>query len=165
MKIRREAQADAEGVHQLHLAAFETDEEATIVDRIRHEAAPIVSLVGVEGDRVVGHILFSPASVDGVFGTGLMVLGPMAVLPDRQRKGLGSRLVEAGLDECRGLGCSGVVLVGHPEFYPRFGFEPASRRGLVLGFSVPDEVFMVCESVPGSLREISGLVGFHAAFD
>ncbi|MGH8638095.1 MAG: GNAT family N-acetyltransferase, partial [Burkholderiales bacterium] len=91
-------------------------------------------------------------------------LGPMAVIPYLQRQGIGTRLVRAGLDECSRLGYRAVVVVGHPEFYPRFGFVPARTFGLRSEFDVPDEVFMAVELIPGALASAAGTVRYVPEF-
>lgn len=88
----------------------------------------------------------------------------MAVLPAHQRKGIGSALVRKGLDQCRIMGCSGAVVLGHPEYYPRFGFVPASRYGIRCEYDVPDEVFMLIEFQPGLLQGVTGQVIYDEAF-
>jgi putative acetyltransferase len=85
-------------------------------------------------------------------------------LPGRQKQGIGSRLVEAGLDECRRAGFDVVVVLGHPEYYPRFGFRPASIFGLRSEYDVPDPVFMAMELTPGAAMGVQGLVRYHEAF-
>ena len=94
----------------------------------------------------------------------ILGLAPTAVRPDRQRQGIGSQLVRAGLDAARKTGAAAVVVVGHARFYPRFGFVPASRFGLTCEYDVPDEVFMALELVPGFLAGPGGLVQYHPAF-
>ncbi len=162
--IRREGEGDRAGVYAVNAAAFETADEATLVDVLRESAEPVVSLVAEENGRIVGHIMFSPVTIAGHPDLKVMGLGPMAVLPERQRTGIGSLLVKRGLEECRKLGCGAVVVLGHPWFYPRFGFVPASRFGLTCEFDVSDEVFMALELVPGYLRSRSGTVFYHEAF-
>ena len=164
MLIRAERDVDRATVHTLNTAAFPTPAEADLVDALRREVRPLVSLVAERDGSVVGHILFSPVSLEGRSDLRIMGLAPMAVTPDRQRSGIGSALIRAGLDECRRLGFSAVVVLGHPEYYPRFGFSPAVRYGIRSEYDVPDEVFMALELVPGCLRGPSGTVRYHAAF-
>ena len=150
-------------VHALNVAAFGQPGEANLVDALRAQARPTVSLIAEENGDVIGHILFSPVTVGGHRGL-LMGLGPMAVAPSRQRRGIGSALVLMGLAECRSVGAQAVVVLGHPEFYPRFGFIPADRFGLRCEYDVPHEAFMALELCPAALGDISGTVRYHAAF-
>lgn len=127
-------------------------------------AEPLVSLVALDEGAIVGHILFSPVTVDGHPELLLMGLAPMAVAPEHQRRGIGSALVEAGLTACKALGATAVVVLGHPEYYPRFAFRPASGWGLVSEYDAPDEAFMALELRDGALRGVSGTVRYHPAF-
>jgi putative acetyltransferase len=164
--VRRETTQDVGAVRVINKRAFERTEEADIVDALRGVAHPQVSLVAESDGRVVGHIFLSPVTIesgDSIFDA--MGLGPVAVLPELQRKGVGSELVRRGLEECGRLGRQVVVLVGHPHYYPRFGFAPARARGLEIAFEgVPDEAFMVVELAPGALRGVSGTVRFRPEF-
>jgi putative acetyltransferase len=162
--VRAEKDSDQEAIRAIHAAAFATPTEATIVDTLRQQAQPIVSLVAEESGEIVGHIMFSPVSLSGNQDRKLMGLGPMAVAPAHQRKGFGSALVRVGLDHCRHLGYSAVVVLGHPQFYPRFGFSPASRFGLDCEYDVPEGVFMALELKPDGLSEVAGTVKYHSAF-
>lgn len=162
--VRLEEVRDHERVCSVNRAAFPTSAEANLVGALREQAHPILSLIAEERGAVVGHIMFSPVSLPRYLGAPIMGLGPMAVLPERQRRGIGSRLVLEGLDRCRELGAGAVVVLGHADFYPRFGFVPASRFSLASEYSVPDDVFMALELQPGSLGQASGTVAYHAAF-
>jgi putative acetyltransferase len=171
--VRDESEADVTAVRQLNESAFGRPEEASLVDALRASAHPRVSLVACEGGEVVGHIFFSPVSIEpdesvgaaAVAATGAALgLAPMAVLPQHQHRGIGSRLVREGLRACLSLGCEVAVVLGHPEYYPRFGFVPASRLGLRCEYDVPDEVFMATELTPGALEGVRGLVKYHPAF-
>jgi len=164
MKIREEAASDVAAIRDVNRAAFGTDSEARLVDLLRDRAAPIVSLVAEHAGAIVAHICFSPVTLSGHDDLNLMGLAPMAVLPSEQRRGIGSALVRAGLERCADLSCAAVVVLGHPEYYPRFGFVPASRFGIGSEYEVPDDVFMVLELQPGRLRGRSGTARYHPAF-
>ena len=162
--IRAEEAHDRAAIHAVNAAAFGTSAEANLVEALREQAAPLISLVALEGDAVVGHILFSPVTHPGRPDLRIMGLAPMAVAPAHQRQGIGSALVRAGLEECRRLGFDAVVVLGHPDYYPRFGFRPSTRFGIRSEYDVPEDVFMVLELVPGALRDAPGIVRYHAAF-
>ena len=164
MVIRAEEQRDWAAVHAVNVSAFETSEEANLVDALREQARPLVSLVAEDDGAIVGHIMFSPVSLAGHPSLKIMGLAPMAVAPEHQRKGIGSALVRAGLDQCAQLGFGAVVVLGHPAYYPRFGFLSSTRFGIGCEYDVPEEVFMVVELRDGFLRGASGKVKYHAAF-
>lgn len=154
--IRPEQAGDRDAIRQLNLDAFGGDAEADIVDALRDNCRELLSLVAEENGEVVGHILFSPLIIEIPGGTRHgMGLAPMAVLPTLQNRGIGSQLVERGLKELRRRGVPFVIVLGHPGYYPRFGFVPASRHGIRCQWQgVPDEAFMVLlldESPGGSL--------------
>lgn len=165
MMIRAETSDDRQGVYALNLAAFETPAEADLVDALRREADPCISLVAEDDGEVIGHLLFSPARLSADPGARALALGPMAVTPARQREGVGSALLRAGLERCKKLGYRAVFVLGHPRYYPRFGFVPASRFGITSVYDVPDDVFMALELVPGALAGKAGKMHYHPAFD
>ena len=163
--VRAEKTEDRDAVHRVNELAFGQSNEADLVDALRTNASPLISLVAIAEEQVVGHICFSPVTIEsdvGVFTA--MGLAPMAVLPEYQNQGIGSQLVRAGLKECQSVGHYIVVVLGHPNYYPRFGFAPASLKGLRSEYDVPDEVFMVTELVPGALGGRSGFVKYHSEF-
>jgi putative acetyltransferase len=163
--VRAERPADLAAIHEVHELAFGCADEADLVDALRAGGKATLSLVAVEDDRVVGHILFSPVTIecaDRAFPA--LGLAPLAVLPERQRRGIGSQLVEAGLLECRNAGYDCVVVLGHPTYYPRFGFVPASRYGLKCEYEVPDEAFMVLAWHEGVLRDRGGVARYQPEF-
>ena len=164
MIIRDERQGDTERIRGVNLAAFGTSTEADLVDALRRKATPLVSLVAEDDANVVGHILFSPVTLASKPGLILMGLAPMAVVPSRQRQGVGSTLVLEGLERCRQLNVAAVVVLGHPEYYPRFGFLPAVRLSLRSEYDVPEEAFMVRELRDGVLRGLSGTIRYHPVF-
>jgi putative acetyltransferase len=164
MRVRVEEPRDRAAVRAVNVAAFPTPAEADLVDALRAAVRPLISLVAELDHGVIGHILFSPVSLSNHPGLSLLGLAPMAVAPERQRTGVGSALVRAGLERCAHAGCDAVVVVGHPTFYPRFGFIPGSRFTLRSEYDVPDDVFMVCELQRGALRDVSGVVRYDAVF-
>lgn len=164
--IRRETRLDYPAVEEINRAAFPSPGEAELVNRLRKTCPTAVSLVAEQEGQVCGHIFFSPVTIENPNAPLGMGLGPMAVLPAMQRQGIGSALVQAGLEALRETGCPYVIVLGHPHFYPRFGFVPASRYGLHCKWEgIPDEVFMVQELQPGCLAGCTGLVQYRPEFD
>ena len=164
MRVRPETEADRAAVRAVNEAAFETDAEADLVEGLRGSGVSLVSLVAEADGEIIGHILFSPVWLNDDASLNVMGLGPMAVVPNRQRKGVGSALLRQGLICCKNLGARAVVVIGHPEYYPRFGFAPASRYSLRCEYDVPEDVFMVAELEAGALNGASGLIRYHDAF-
>ena len=150
LTIREETVGDHEAIRHVTAQAFMASEfghngEADLIDGLRENAGEFFSYVACEDDRIVGHILFTPVNVtrksDPITGVGL---APMSVVPDRQRQGIGRALVNEGLKGVFAHGCPFVVVLGHPEYYPKFGFEPASQFGVTHGFDgIPQELFFV----------------------
>jgi putative acetyltransferase len=150
-------------VHSLNEAAFGRPDEADLVDRLRAEGAVLVSLVATLGERIVGHILFSRMWIETAGGSiSAVALAPVAVLPEHQRQGIGGRLIRHGLDLLRGRGERIVIVVGHPEYYPCFGFSSEKARSLDSPF--PADAFMAMELKPGALDGIRGEVRYPTAF-
>jgi putative acetyltransferase len=164
MRIRPETEADRPAVRAVNEAAFETPVEADLIDALRRKSAEVISLVAERADSVVGHILFSRVTISEHPQLKLMGLGPMAVVPECQRSGVGSALVREGLTRCKQLAVHAVVVLGHAEYYPRFGFVPASRYAIRCEYDVPDDVFMIVEVKEGALDGVSGLILYDQAF-
>ena len=165
IKIRYGCPADIEAIQHLYEAAFAGPGEAALVNALRGDGKLLISLVAEQEGEIVGHIAFSRVFPEQSARTIFLVgLAPMAALPGRQRKGIGSRLVQKGLRECRRIGVAGVVVLGHPEYYPRFGFQLASRFGLHSEYDVLDELFMALDLVLGAFSEIKGLVRYQSEF-
>ncbi|HEY1172046.1 MAG TPA: N-acetyltransferase [Verrucomicrobiae bacterium] len=165
LHIRPEKPQDIPEIHRLHVAAFGGPGEARLVDALRAADALTVSLVAEEGGAVIGHIAFSPLEIIVEDGTTRgLALAPVGILPAHQRRGIGSRLIKAGLDEARRLGWEIVIVLGHHDYYPRFGFVTAKPHGILCPFEVPDEAFMVLELQSGSMARHHGMVKYHAAF-
>lgn len=161
--IGPERPEDREAIHRLIASAFPTEAEADLVDRLRAEGALTISLVARDADGgVVGHVGFSPVTVEGSPSAGVG-LAPLAVAPGAQGRGTGGRLVAAGLDACRAAGLGFAVVLGSPAYYGRFGFGPASRHGLDSIYGAGD-AFMVAALRPGGIPAPGGLVRFGPAF-
>jgi len=166
--IRRERSGDADAISEVHLQAFGQDGEARLVNALRADGDYIrnLSLVAVAGTRIIGHILFPPiAIVSETAETAALALAPLAVHQDFQCLGVGAALVREGLDECRRRGHRIVVVVGHPGYYPKFGFVEARKFGLQAPFPCPDEAFMALPLCGGALDGISGTIRYPPAFD
>ena len=165
MIVRPESPADRDAVRRVHATAFTTPEEADLVDALRADAEPLVSLVADDAGDIVGHVMFSPVTLPDHPELRLMGLAPLAVVPARQRTGVGGALTRAGLERCREIGTGAVVVLGHPTYYPRFGFARADAFGVACQFEAPSEAWMLLELVPGYLGGAAGTARWHAAFD
>ncbi len=167
INIRIESQEDIQQVHLLNEQAFEQPAEASIVDKLRSACPECLSLVAEDDRSIVGHILFTPVVIEqqhsNIQGMGL---APMAVSPDRQKQGIGSRLMEKGLELLKSQNCPFVIVLGHPDYYPRFAFERASKYGLVSQWEgVPDEAFMIMAMDKSVLEGVSGVAKYRDEFD
>lgn len=161
--IRMEEASDTAAIFEVNRLAFGRDDEAELVDALRDEGYVRASLVAEDAGQVVGHVLFSELPIVTRDGTiGALSLAPMAVVPERQRQGIGSMLVSEGLIACAQRGYSIVIVLGHPEFYPRFGFSAELARRLVSPFS--GEAFMAMELAPGALEGVEGKVQYPPPF-
>ena len=163
ISVRFEQPGDAGGIRETNELAFGTPLEASLVDALRG-SDDYLSLVATIDEQMVGHILFTPVTLEPPVHIRIAGLAPMAVRPEHQRAGVGSQLVRAGLQECRVRGYAAVVVLGHPEYYPRFGFVPAHTFDLSCEFPSPPEAFMAIELVQGSLLRRSGLVKYRPEF-
>ena len=164
--IRSESDEDRDPIRVIHCEAFGRSEEAELVDELRLVASPYISLVAARGSALVGHILFTPVHVVDADPSSMLVgLGPMAVTPGAQRAGVGSRLVRAGLSECRAREIGAVFVLGHPELYPRFGFVPAHTLGFQFVSEAFADAFFVQELRPGALVGLAGHVRYLPPFE
>jgi putative acetyltransferase len=165
LTIRSEVPADRDRVFAVESAAFAQRNEAELVDSLRRSTDPQLSLVATLADEIVGHVFFSPVVIESQrAATPAAALGPVAVEPARQRTGVGSALVRAGLERCSDHGWHAVFLVGNPAYYSRFGFVPAAPLGFHYGDPRFDPVFQVVELKAGALAGCRGRVHFHSAF-
>jgi putative acetyltransferase len=169
--IRTEIPSDIKGIFTLHNDAFAQDGEARLVNALRHDGdfTADLSLVAVHDDRIIGHVLFPPISIESSDATRKSVparaLAPLGVDPAYQCQGVGAALLEEGLNTCRHLGHRAVFVVGHPGYYPRFGFSTARTFGITVDFPCPDAAFMAIELVPGALDGVHGTVRYPPAFE
>jgi putative acetyltransferase len=161
IEIREERPRDVAAIRDVNRQAFGGSDESAIVDALRANGAALLSLVATLDDRVVGHIMYSPAVVSAVAGA---ALGPVAVLPECQRKGIGTRLIEAGTRKIKEQACPFIIVVGHAAYYPRFGFRPASSYGITCEFDVPDEVFMVLVLNDAAMHGVGGVARYRPEF-
>jgi putative acetyltransferase len=162
--VRDERASDRTPVFAIQSAAFRRANEARLVDALRAQADPKISLVAERDGRVVGHVFVSPVAVDPNACVPAGGLGPVGVEPALQGEGVGSALVRAALARAPDLGWRAVFLLGNPRYYARFGFELAAPRGLHYRSADFDRAFQVIELVPGALQDAKGLVHFHRAF-
>jgi len=165
MNIRKEKDFDREKIWKINTEAFDTDAEANLVNALRDSGISFISLIAEEDEEIVGHILFTPVELTGDNSDlKLMGLAPMAVIPKLQKKGIGSQLVKTGIDDCSTQGYDAIVVLGHAEYYPKFGFVPSVKYGIKSEYDVSDEVFMVLELKKGSLKDKTGIIKYHTAF-
>ena len=171
ISIRPEKPEDYAAIAEITTLAFGQPNEARLVEALRaaDDFEPALSLVAEEDGEIIGHILFSTVTLESpAGGMPILCLAPMSVHPDHQNKGVGTALVKAGFEQCRLLGHKIIVVIGHPNYYPRFGFTPARAapaKRLDVEFPVPDEAFMVLELVPDALAGYGGMVKFPKAFE
>jgi putative acetyltransferase len=159
--IRPETPADIAPIRDVNRRAFGQDQEADLVDALRTNGGSLLSLVAEQNGEVMGHILYSPLVIGSVVGA---ALGPMAVVPEHQRHGIGTLLVEEGHRRLKQSRCPCVAVVGHPGFYPRFGFRPASLLGITCEWDLPDEVFMVLVLDAAMMSAAAGMARYRPEF-
>lgn len=166
--IRPELESDFEAIDEVHRQAFGQQVEADLVRALRQEPGydSRLSLVAIVGDRVAGHILFSPIHIEaGGQSWPALALAPIGVLPELQRQGIGSGLILQGLHASQRLGHELIVVLGHPELYRRFGFQSAGELGIHPPFPAPEEAFMILELATGALLGVSGVVRYPPPFE
>jgi putative acetyltransferase len=167
ISIRAEKSEDADAIRLIHKKAFGGIQEADIIKKLRLNCHELLSMVTLHGDKLVGHILFSPATIEGYHGVlEGMGVAPMAVPPDCQRKEIGSKLVRSGMDILEKHSCPFIIVLGHPHYYPRFGFETASKYGIRCQWEgVPEEVFMILWLDKSKMKGVSGIAKYREEFN
>jgi putative acetyltransferase len=162
MHIREENPGDVAAIREVNYRAFGQHLEGDIVDELRSNGAALLSLVAIQDRHVVGHIMYSPISVGGqAMGA---ALGPMAVLPEFQRRGIGSQLIQTGSRKLQDSGYPFVIVLGHADYYPRFGFKPATTYGVQCEWDVPDEAFMLLVLDESKMQAVHGLAKYRQEF-
>ena len=166
MIIRKETKKDYKIIYEVNKKAFNQNDESELIKRIRssNHFIPELSLVAEENGEVIGHILFSKIKIIGERVYESLSLAPMSVLPKFQKQGVGGKLVKEGLKKARNLGFNSVIVLGHKEYYPRFGFKRASKWNIKCPFEVPDDAFMAIELKEGALENKSGTVQYPKEF-
>ena len=163
--VRAERVEDVEQIALVEEAAFERPAEARLVERLRAEAHPTVSLVATLGDRLVGHVFVSPIEIEGPQSAPACGgLAPIGVLPEFQQKGIGSALMRRALEDSAALGWKAIFLLGDPAYYSRFGFALSAPIGIRYEHEIFDNHFQFLEIEAGALEGCSGWVRYHAAF-
>jgi len=163
--IREETPSDINSIFGVNEQAFDTNAEARLVDLLRERGKAVISLIAEVGGEIVGHILFSPVFIEPPASNwNALGLAPLAVIPHMQRQGIGGKLITAGLQRCQDLGIELVIVLGHPTYYPKFGFTKASHYGLMNEYQA-DEAFMVIELKSGALMNTNGLVKYAPEFN
>jgi predicted N-acetyltransferase YhbS len=167
IQIRIETREDYEGIDEVNRQAFEQEFEGQLIRKIREGQNFIeeLSLVALDDANIVGHILFSKIRIQGEQEHETLALAPMAVKPAYQQKGVGKKLVRAGLKKAKDLGFGSVIVLGHSDYYPQFGFQKASQWKINCPFEVPDETFMAIQLIPGDLENKSGTVVYPKEFE
>lgn len=167
IEIREEKAKDLHLIRSINEQAFGQPAEANVVDKLRETCPGLLSLVAILDGQVAGHVLFSPAVIDG-HGSSVqgMGLAPLAVLPEFQNRGVGSELTRTGLRMLQEQGCPFVIVLGHADYYPRFGFEKASRYNLVSQWEgIPDEAFMILILNRVTMQGNSGVARYREEFN
>ena len=163
IQVREETREGILAIRAVNQAAFARTQEADLVDSLRGNCRKVLSLAAGMENEVVGHILFSPVVISG--GTGLIEgagLAPVAVAPEFQRRGIGAALINPGLRKLPQKGCPFIVVLGHPEYYPRFGFAPATGHGIQCEWKVPEEAFLILD--PIAMKDVQGAARYRPEF-
>lgn len=167
--IRQEQTGDHGAIKEITRLAFQQDEEADLIDRLRSNEQAFIqelSLVAAIGPEIIGHILFTEINIvdDNQKEFTSLALAPVSVAPAFQNRGIGGMLICHGLEVATQLGYTSVIVLGHEHYYPRFGFYPAKKWGIIAPFDVPENAFMAMELVDDGLAGVSGTVHYPQEF-
>jgi len=165
--IRKEEEKDHKQIYEVNKLAFQQENEGKLIEKIRNTEnfIPELSIVAEIDNRIVGHILFSKIKIVGKSVYESLALAPMAVIPEFQKKGIGSELVKIGIKMAKKLGFDSIIVIGHKEYYPKFGFQRASKWNIKCPFEVPDEVFMAIELTEKAFEGKAGTVEYPDEFN
>jgi putative acetyltransferase len=164
--IRTEGEKDYERVYEINKLAFQQEDESKLIENIRkgENFIPELSLVAEIDNKIVGHILFSKIQIIGSSVFESLALAPMAVIPDLQKQGIGTALINKGMKKAKEMGFDSIIVLGHSEYYPKFGFLKASKWNITCPFEVPDEAFMAIELTEKGFDGKSGTVKYPDEF-
>ncbi len=166
IELREEEPQDIDAIFEINKMAFDSGAEASLVNNLRGSKSLFLSLVAIVDGQVVGHIAFSPMKISGFEQLNLIGLAPMAVHANLQKQGVGSKLIRESLSRLKDLSIDAVFLLGHKEYYPKFGFVPSvSNFGIRSKYEVPDDAFMAIELKPSVLKNVEGLIEYSKEFD
>ena len=166
LTIRTEGEKDYERVYEINKLAFQQEDESKLIENIRkgENFIPELSLVAEIDNQIVGHILFSKIQIIGSSVFESLALAPMAVIPDLQKQGIGTALINKGMKKAKEMGFDSIIVLGHSEYYPKFGFLKASKWNITCPFEVPDEAFMAIELTEKAFDGKSGIVKYPDEF-
>ena len=166
IRIRQEVKEDYKRVYEINKMAFGQENESKLIEKIRRGSCFVseLSLVAEKDNEIVGHILFSKIKIvaDSEFES--LALAPMAVIPELQKQGIGGKLIKKGIEKAIELGFDSIIVLGHKDYYPKFGFQKASKWGIQSPFEVPDEAFMAIELIEKALENKAGVVRYPQEF-
>ena len=165
--IRKEEEKDHKQIYEVNKLAFQQENESKLIEKIRKSEnfIPELSIVAEIDNRIVGHILFSKIKIIGDSDYESLALAPMAVIPEFQKRGIGSELIKKGIDKAKELGFDSIIVLGHKEYYPKFGFQRASKWNIKCPFEVPDDVFMAIELTEKAFEGKAGTVEYPDEFN
>ncbi len=165
--IRKEEEKDHKQIYEVNKLAFQQENESKLIEKIRKSEnfIPELSIVAEIDNRIVGHILFSKIKIIGDSDYESLALAPMAVIPEFQKRGIGSELIKKGIDKAKELGFDSIIVLGHKEYYPKFGFQRASKWNIKCPFEVPDDVFMAIELTEKAFEGAAGTVEYPDEFN
>jgi putative acetyltransferase len=166
IRIRQEIEEDYKRVYEINEMAFGQENESKLIEKIRKgpNFVPELSLVAEKDNTIVGHILFSKIKIVGESEYETLMLAPLAVVPELQKQGIGGKLIKKGIENAIELGFESIIVVGHKDYYPKFGFQKASKWGIQSSIEVPDEAFMAIELTEKALENRAGVVQFPQEF-